>query len=56
MIAHDAVQTNPPDHEGFRWTSLDGLVAEADVVTLHCPLFADNTGMINRERLARMMR
>jgi glycerate dehydrogenase len=24
------------------------------VVSLHCPLFAENTGMINRERLGRM--
>jgi glycerate dehydrogenase len=54
VIAHDAVQLNPPDYEGFRWASLDELLAEADVVSLHCPLFAENTGMINRERLGRM--
>ena len=34
--------------------TLDRIVAESDVVSLHCPLFADNKGMINRDRLARM--
>src|SRR5207249_1093210 len=34
--------------------SLDDLIAESDVVSLHCPLFAENQGMINRQRLARM--
>src|SRR4051794_14673375 len=41
IIAHDAVQLNPPDYEGFRWASLDELLAQADVVSLHCPLFAE---------------
>jgi len=54
VIAHDFVQQNPPDYEGFRWAPLDDLVAESDVVSLHCPLFAENKGMVNRERLARM--
>src|SRR5207253_5957946 len=36
------------------WMSVDDLLAEADVVSLHCPLSADNKGMIHRERLARM--
>jgi glycerate dehydrogenase len=54
VIAHDAVQVNPPGYEGFRWTSLDELIAESDVISLHCPLFADNKGMINRDRLGRM--
>ena len=34
--------------------TLDRIVAESDVLSLHCPLFADNKGMINRERLSRM--
>ena len=54
VIAHDAVQSAAPDYNDFYWASLDELVAEADVVSLHCPLFADNKGMISRDRLARM--
>ena len=38
----------------FRWAGLEQLLREADVVSLHCPLFADNQGMINRQSLALM--
>jgi glycerate dehydrogenase len=54
VVAHDAIETNPPEYDGFRWMPVEDLLAEADVVSLHCPLSADNRGMINRERLARM--
>ncbi|HTM51249.1 MAG TPA: D-2-hydroxyacid dehydrogenase [Bryobacteraceae bacterium] len=52
--AHDAIEQNPPSFEGFAWKTLDDLIAESDVVSLHCPLFEDNLGMINRDRLRRM--
>ena len=35
-------------------TELDELYAKADVVSLHCPLTAENAGMINRETIAKM--
>ena len=35
-------------------TELDDLYARADVVSLHCPLTAENTGMINRDTIAKM--
>lgn len=54
VVANDAVQTNAPDYPGFEWMDLDRIVSESDVLSLHCPLFADNKGMINKERLARM--
>ena len=54
VIAHDAVQTAAPPYEGFRWTGLDELLAESDVVSLHCPLFPETQGMINKETLRRM--
>lgn len=33
---------------------LDELLAQSDVVSLHCPLFPQTEGMINRETIARM--
>ena len=42
-----------PTSPGCRWTHL---IREADVVSLHCPLFPDNKGMIHRDRLAQMKR
>ena len=35
-------------------TELDELYANADIVSLHCPLTAENTGMINKGTIARM--
>ena len=54
IIANDLVQTNAPDFDGFRWAGLDELFAESDVISLHCPLTADNEGMVNAARLAKM--
>lgn len=34
--------------------SLDELLAQSDVISLHCPLFAENAGMINAEAIAKM--
>jgi glycerate dehydrogenase len=56
IVANDSSETNAPDYPDFAWKSVDDLVREADVVSLHCPLFADNKGMIHRERLAQMKR
>ena len=36
------------------YVDLDTLYARSDVIALHCPLFPDNTGMINRESIAKM--
>lgn len=35
-------------------TELDDLFAQADIVSLHCPLTAENTGMINKDTIAKM--
>ena len=40
--------------QGDPYVPLDELYARADVVSLHCPLTAENTGMINRESIAKM--
>ncbi len=39
---------------GFRWSELDEVFAESDLITLHCPLTPENTGLVNAERLASM--
>ena len=33
---------------------LDELLAQSDVISLHCPLFPDTQGIINRESIAKM--
>lgn len=54
VIANDAFQANDPPYAGFRWAGIDELLRESDVVSLHCPLFADTKGLMNAERLRLM--
>ena len=42
--------------ECIRKTTLEGLLSTSDVITLHCPLTAENTGMINAETLKSVRR
>jgi glycerate dehydrogenase len=56
IVANDANEANAPDYPGFAWMPVDELVRESDVISLHCPLFADNKGMIDRDRLTQMKR
>ncbi len=41
-------------HSDVKFTSLDELLAESDVISLHCPLTIDNAGLINRQSIAKM--
>ncbi len=53
VLAHD-LYPNDSGRAIGEYVPLDELYARADVVTLHCNLTAENTGMINRESLAKM--
>ena len=53
VIAHD----NHPTEEGkeiAEYVSLEALFAQADVISLHYPLFPETKGMINKETISRM--
>ncbi len=54
VVAHDTVQDNAPLYTGFHWVALNELLHEADVVSLHSPLFPETRGMINAGTLALM--
>lgn len=40
--------------QDVRYASVDELVAESDIVVLCCPLTTETTGLLSRERIARM--
>lgn len=48
VLAYDAYAAGP------ELTSLDEVLRESDVISLHCPLSAENTGMINAESIGKM--
>jgi len=54
VIAADEVKGAVPDWPGFRWCGVDELLAEADIVSLHCPLLPQTRGIINAASLAKM--
>jgi glycerate dehydrogenase len=54
VIATDSNQINPPAWPDFRWAPLEDLLAEADAVSLHAPLFPETRGMVNARTLGLM--
>jgi len=54
VIANDTYQGDAPAWDGFRWSAVEELLRESDVVSLHSPLFPDTRGMINARSLAWM--
>jgi glycerate dehydrogenase len=54
VLAHDTYRGAEPGYAPFAWAGLEELFAGSDIVTLHCPLTADNRGFVNRGLLERM--
>ena len=53
VLAHDSFESE----EGRKlaeYVDLDTLYSSSDVIFLHCPLFADNEKMINKDSIAKM--
>ncbi len=55
VIAYDAVMpADAPAWAGARRVDLDTLIAEADVISLHCPLLPETVDLIGAPQFARM--
>lgn len=54
VIAYDAYENEKMKEIGIKYVPLDKLLALSDVVSLHCPLTAENENMINSETIAKM--
>ncbi|MDR0928306.1 MAG: D-2-hydroxyacid dehydrogenase [Oscillospiraceae bacterium] len=52
VLAYDPSAGEAP--EGVALVSLETLLAASDIVSLHCPLTADNQGMINQQTINQM--
>lgn len=56
VLAYSAHPNPALENARMRYVSLDTLYAEADVISLHCPLTPQTQGMINAEALQKMKR
>lgn len=54
IIGQSRHQSDQSHRKDFRWAELDELLKESDVVSIHCPLFPETQGMINRDTLKLM--
>jgi glycerate dehydrogenase len=53
VLAYDG-HPNDSGRQIAEYVSLDELFARSDVICLHCPLFPETTGMINKANIAKM--
>lgn len=54
ILAYDSYQNPSLVNECCQYTDLDTLLKQSDVISLHCPLFPETKGIINRENIAKM--
>ena len=54
VLAYDQYQNPALVNENCRYTDLYTLLANADVIALHCPLFKETESIINKNTIAKM--
>lgn len=54
VLAYDAYQNPALESETCHYADLDTLLAQSDVISLHCPLFPSTEGIINKDSIAKM--
>lgn len=54
IIGNSRTETDQSHRKNFKWASVPELLQQSDVVSIHCPLFAETTGLINKESLQMM--
>lgn len=53
LVYTPRIRETPP-YKPFAWKSMEEVFAEADIVSLHCPLKPDNAGFVCKDLLSRM--
>ncbi len=55
IIAYDKIKSDVSEFKDFKWEDEAETVFEAaDVISLHCPLFPETKGIVNKDTLSRM--
>lgn len=54
VIGCSRTRSDQSHRKDFHWAALTELLQQADVVSIHCPLFPETKGLLNKERLQLM--
>ena len=54
ILGYSRTQSDQSHRKNFRWAELNDLLKESDVVSVHCPLFPETQGIINKVSLRQM--
>ncbi len=54
VMAYDVYESDALKELGIKYVSLDKLFAEADIISLHCPLTPETMHIINKDALSKM--
>ncbi len=54
VLAYDNFINTALESETLKYVEFDELLKQADVISLHCPLFENTKGIINKETIAKM--
>jgi len=54
VIGQSRTQTDQSQRKNFKWGSLEELLRESDVISIHCPLTPETKGLINKDTLKKM--
>ncbi|HHX59238.1 MAG TPA: D-2-hydroxyacid dehydrogenase [Epulopiscium sp.] len=54
ILAYDEYPNKALESDTTRYVTLDELLAESDVISLHCPLFESTQGIVNKDSIAKM--
>lgn len=54
IIGNSRHWTDQPERLNFKWAEIPDLLKQSDVVSIHCPLFPETKGLINKKSLQSM--
>jgi glycerate dehydrogenase len=54
VLVYSRTMSGENNRKNFTWVELEELLKQSDVVSLHCPLFPETEGIINRQSLKLM--
>jgi glycerate dehydrogenase len=54
VIGADSHRSDQSNRKNFRWVEIPELLEQSDVVSIHCPLFPETQGLINKDNLRKM--